>query len=343
MSSSCHQHTKLTHRLSSMSTWPLTLLFALILTILQPNIYANPYLSPYTSFNKSKDNKENGNSWQTLKNCRLVEDKGNDGDSFRVLHKNKEYVFRLYMVDCPETKYDYNERILKQMQYFNQSHQEIVQVGEIAKELAKTLLKKPFTVYTRGEDAMGSKGNTRIYGFVVISTGKDLGEILLKEGLARSFGKAPSGPTINPRVRTNYDSAQKQAQRKRHGAWTKSNEGDIKRGPETTKTLTSSSIKTAINIAQETSKSGGLKAQTLLESIKNKEDKDTTTGGPSIFNQNTNTKINTKNETKTNVNKKTGRTNNSSKKEERYTISKEELETLLPKAKEIDYQTHKNP
>ena len=41
--------------------------------------------------------------WVTLENCQLVSNPSNDGDSFHVRADNKEYIFRLYFVDAPET------------------------------------------------------------------------------------------------------------------------------------------------------------------------------------------------------------------------------------------------
>jgi len=40
--------------------------------------------------------------WETLVDCKLKNNSFNDGDSFHVSHKGKEYIFRLYFVDTPE-------------------------------------------------------------------------------------------------------------------------------------------------------------------------------------------------------------------------------------------------
>jgi hypothetical protein len=37
--------------------------------------------------------------WQTIRNCRLIENESNDGDSFHVKADGKEHIFRLYFVD----------------------------------------------------------------------------------------------------------------------------------------------------------------------------------------------------------------------------------------------------
>ncbi len=41
--------------------------------------------------------------WITLENCRLVPNPANDGDNFHASVNGKEYIFRLYFVDAPET------------------------------------------------------------------------------------------------------------------------------------------------------------------------------------------------------------------------------------------------
>ena len=41
--------------------------------------------------------------WEKLSACHYVEDKNNDGDSFRVKCGEKDFVLRLYFVDAPET------------------------------------------------------------------------------------------------------------------------------------------------------------------------------------------------------------------------------------------------
>ena len=44
------------------------------------------------------------NEWQTIRNCRLIENESNDGDSFHVKADGEERIFRLYFVDTPEAE-----------------------------------------------------------------------------------------------------------------------------------------------------------------------------------------------------------------------------------------------
>jgi hypothetical protein len=47
--------------------------------------------------------REGSKDWIVLENCRLLPNAANDGDSFHVSVNGKDYRFRLYFVDAPET------------------------------------------------------------------------------------------------------------------------------------------------------------------------------------------------------------------------------------------------
>ena len=44
--------------------------------------------------------RDQSKDWIVLKDCRLIPNPANDGDSFHVSAGQKEYLFRLYLVDC---------------------------------------------------------------------------------------------------------------------------------------------------------------------------------------------------------------------------------------------------
>jgi hypothetical protein len=44
------------------------------------------------------------NDWQTLHNCRLIDNESNDGDSFHAEADGEERIFRLYFADTPEAE-----------------------------------------------------------------------------------------------------------------------------------------------------------------------------------------------------------------------------------------------
>jgi endonuclease YncB( thermonuclease family) len=165
--------------------------------------------------------KELRGGWKELEGCKLVEASGNDGDSFHVEHLGKEYVFRLYLVDCPETDIEMIGRNVEQIQDFEAPLEKLLITGKLATELTKTLLSRPFTVLTKGEDAMGRSQLGRSYAFVTTSKGEDLGEVLLEHGLARSHGKDTDAPTMHSNLRQKYDRIAERSKRQDIGAWGK--------------------------------------------------------------------------------------------------------------------------
>lgn len=132
------------------------------------------------------------NDLVTYPNATLVEHPANDGDSFFVLVDGQELHIRLYFVDTPETVayHDYDaRRMQEQAGYFGLDQPErVIWLGRQAAGFTKEVLSKPFTVYTSHARALGGRSSSRIYGFVVTSTGRDLGELLVENGLGRNFG-----------------------------------------------------------------------------------------------------------------------------------------------------------
>ncbi len=127
--------------------------------------------------------------FEALEGCRLIHNGGNDGDSFRVIHKGKEHTFRLYFVDTPETSLRYPERVDYQARYFGITRDQAVEIGDESKKFTMDLLEKhPFVVLTRWEKVMKSY---RYHGFVLVETapGKTeyLSEILVRKGFARIY------------------------------------------------------------------------------------------------------------------------------------------------------------
>ena len=125
--------------------------------------------------------------WIVLKNCRLISNPANDGDSFHANAGSREYIFRLYMVDAPETDEMNPARLVEQAKYFALTVPQAIEVGLAAKEFAHEKLSEPFTVFTRMSDAMGHSRLERFYAFVQTKEG-DLGEQLVRNGLARNYG-----------------------------------------------------------------------------------------------------------------------------------------------------------
>src|SRR5437016_14249144 len=93
--------------------------------------------------------------WIVLENCRLISNRANDGDSFHASAGAREYIFRLFMVDAPETDAMTPGRLVEQAKYFTINVPQAIEVGEAAKEFTRARLSEPFTVFTRMSDAMG--------------------------------------------------------------------------------------------------------------------------------------------------------------------------------------------
>jgi DNA uptake protein ComE-like DNA-binding protein len=163
--------------------------------------------------NQSKD-------WIVLKDCRLIPNPANDGDSFHVSAGEKEYLFRLYFVDAPETDAMVPGRLIEQAKYFGITVPQVIEVGQVAKKFTARRLSQPFTVFTRMADAKGSSGMPRVYAFVETNEG-DLGEQLVRNGLARLYGfKAPPPGLENSRIE--FDKIQQfetEARQDKIGAW----------------------------------------------------------------------------------------------------------------------------
>lgn len=131
--------------------------------------------------------------WITFEDCRLLPNEANDGDSFHVMAKDKEYVFRLYFVDAPETAGTNPARLIEQAKYFEITVPQAIEVGELAKTFAQEKLSKPFTVLTRMKGGMGRGKIQRFYALVKTKEG-DLGEQLVENGLARVHGTGAKRP-----------------------------------------------------------------------------------------------------------------------------------------------------
>jgi competence protein ComEA len=131
--------------------------------------------------------REGSREWVVLENCRLIMHPANDGDSFHASAGGKEYLFRLYLVDTPETDALAPERLIEQSKYFGITVPQAIEVGETAKAFTREKLSQPFTVFTHMTDAMGRSKMERFYAFVQTKDG-DLGEQLVRNGLGRNYG-----------------------------------------------------------------------------------------------------------------------------------------------------------
>src|SRR6266480_3515991 len=158
--------------------------------------------------------------WVKLERCELIPNPANDGDSFHVRANDKEYIFRLYLVDAPETDAVNPARLIEQAKYFGISVPQVIELGEAAKLFVQQKLAESFTVFTRRANAMGRSSIERFYAFVQTKEG-DLGEQMIANGLARIHGKSatPPGGSISAAERQKLEQLEDEAKRKKIGGW----------------------------------------------------------------------------------------------------------------------------
>ena len=139
---------------------------------------------------------------ETIENATLIEAGLNDGDSFKVKAAGKELHLRLYYVDCLETAAGTDselERIREQQFHFGlEDPAAVVRFGKQAAEYVKRVLSRPFTIHTGYAFAPGRSATGRYYAFIETRDGRDLGHLLVEQGLARIHGKTRPAPDGTP-------------------------------------------------------------------------------------------------------------------------------------------------
>lgn len=134
-----------------------------------------------------------GAELETYRGVRWIPDGGNDGDSFLVqLDADRQVRVRLYFVDCPETDASWESdvrRIREQRRYFGLNDEPaLIDLGRQAADFTEEHLREPFTVHTAFASALGRSTAGRVYAFVETADGKDLATLLVRNGLARTYG-----------------------------------------------------------------------------------------------------------------------------------------------------------
>ena len=170
--------------------------------------------------------------WVTLQGGHYLVKRANDGDSFHVSVQGKEYIFRLYFVDAPETTNEFRDRIEEQANYFGVTVDQVLKLGELAKVYTREKLSGPFLVRTCWEDAMGRSRMQRFYAFVQTNNG-DLGEQLVESGLARIHGASakPEALTSAASELQKLERLERKAKQERVGGWG-ANEGRMLARPQ---------------------------------------------------------------------------------------------------------------
>lgn len=158
--------------------------------------------------------------WTTLENCRYLGKRANDGDSFHISVSGKEYLFRLYFVDAPETDSEFPARIRAQAKSFGLTENQVLKLGKLAKAFTREKLSRPFVVRTCWQDAKGRSRKQRFYAFVQTHNG-DLGEQLVENGLARRYGATakPSELSSAPEEWQKLANLEEKAKHEKVGGW----------------------------------------------------------------------------------------------------------------------------
>ena len=140
---------------------------------------------------------------ETIEHATLIEAGLNDGDSFKVKADGKELHLRLYYVDCLETAYDNKtdwDRATTQQHYFGlEDLDTVVRFGKQAAKYVERVLSRPFTVHTSYAQALGRSATSRYYAFIETHDGRDLGHLLVEQGLARIHGVGRTAPDGTPK------------------------------------------------------------------------------------------------------------------------------------------------
>ena len=150
----------------------------------------------------------------------------------------EQHVVRLYFADCPETGATAPgdaRRIREQTRYFGLDNPLLtVGFGKKAKAFVEKQLEDPFEVTTAFASALGRSTKPRVYGFVKTSEGKDLAELLVASGLARSHGVSRALPdgTSADEVEARLDDIEDQAAMTRLGLWAKTDTRKLIEGRE---------------------------------------------------------------------------------------------------------------
>lgn len=203
--------------------------------------------------------------WETLNGCRLLTNAIVDGDSFHVLHNDREYIFRLYFVDAPEQDAGLKDRIQDQSAYFGVAPRDITRAGRLASQFTRDKLTgTDFIIVTRWQNAMGRSSLARFYAVVLVNT-NNLAEELVVNGLARIYGLRANWPD-GPRSVTfinKLKNLELTAREQKRGVWNEAKFARVTDAPATTETIVkepSATRLTDINsaIAEELEKLPGI-------------------------------------------------------------------------------------
>lgn len=157
----------------------------------------SPFFLALAAFFLSLSPSQAGNEWKIWKECRVIPNEYNDGDSFHIQHGGTEHIVRLYYVDTPETGTSNRggkKQVAEQAAHFGKTPEEVTYAGRYAKQATAQLPSHQFTVLTKESGALGNSRIGKIYAFVTAADDDDLASVLVENGLSRSQGTAAAPP-----------------------------------------------------------------------------------------------------------------------------------------------------
>ena len=166
-----------------------------------------------------------GATWRSRYECTLVENRYNDGDSFHVKWHGREYIYRLYYVDTPESDSSLSKRVIEQAEYWGIDPSRVPALAKEATAFTQAFLKDEFTIYTQYDTARGRSKLKRYYGMIKVDD-QYLSEALVRAGYARVYGNyvdlLPDGLS-DDRYLARLRSAERKAKREGLGGWASGN------------------------------------------------------------------------------------------------------------------------
>lgn len=180
---------------------------------------------------QASEKPERQGGYEVYRNCRLVDYRNNDGDSFMLkLPVGRQAEFRLYFVDTPESAFktygggqSNHGRISQQAADLGGiTPQQAVEIGKKAKHYTLGLLaREPFTIYTEWDSPFN---DNRYHAFVQVKVdGKPrwLHQVLVEKGLVRIITKPADTPDGIPaaKEKNHLRELESAAKRNSAGAW----------------------------------------------------------------------------------------------------------------------------
>ncbi|WP_333784251.1 thermonuclease family protein [Thermocrinis sp.] len=162
------------------------------------------------SYSCSKDVQADKGEVKNKTPCRVV--RVIDGDTFTCTLKNGEEIkVRMIGVDTPETRE--SPKLEKDVDRTGLSREEIIKMGEEAKEYTKKLLPKGEVVYLE-QDVQPTDRYGRVLAYVWLKDGRMINELLVMEGMAQVYTIPP-----NVKYQERLLKAQKRAMQEGKGFW----------------------------------------------------------------------------------------------------------------------------